>query len=142
MKIEELMTPVLYGIDERSAVRDAAVQMARHAVGVLPVFSKDTVVGVITDRDIALRLIAQGRNPLKTPVANIMSRHLVTISASSSLEQAAELMGQQQVRRLLVINQGDQVVGILSLGDLARVIESQLSAQILHVLSLPAEPNR
>lgn len=142
MKIEELMTPVIYGIDERSAVQDAAGQMARHDVGALPVFSKDTVVGIVTDRDIALRLIAQERSAQHTAVAQIMSRHLVTIPASATLEDAARLMEQHQLRRLLVTNKRAQVVGILSLGDLAGVIGSQLSAEILHELSLPGEPNR
>lgn len=98
-------------------VFEVAVKMKELNVGAIPIVDKDKLVGMITDRDIVVRGVAE-KHPGSTKVEDIMSSKLVTISADSTTKEAAKLMAEHQIRRLPVV-EGDNLIGIVSLGDFA-----------------------
>jgi CBS domain-containing protein len=100
-------------------IREAANVMAEINAGALPVSENDRLVGMITDRDIVIRAVAQGR-PLDTKVAAVMSKEVLYCFDTDELEDVSRNMGKAQVRRLPVVNADKRLVGIVSLGDLAR----------------------
>ena len=97
---------------------DAAGLMKSEDIGVLPVVEEDALIGLITDRDLVLRVLAERKDPLEVKVGDIATRSPVTVTPDMRLSEARDLMGEHQIRRLPVMK-GDQLVGILSLGDVA-----------------------
>jgi CBS domain-containing protein len=100
-------------------IREAASLMADVDVGSLPVGDNDRLVGMITDRDIVIRAVAQGK-PADTKVADVMSKEMLYCFDTDDIDDVARNMGKAQVRRLSVVNSDKRLVGIVSLGDLAR----------------------
>ena len=128
MLVKDLMSKYVVTIspDENTSV--AARMLSRHNVGILPVCTGDgKLQGVVTDRDIVLRCIAADKKPDQTPVKNVMTSRVVTVSPQDDYKQASQKMAQEQVRRILVTDQ-EKVVGILSLGDLTRAQDLKLEA--------------
>lgn len=120
MLVKELMSknPVTISQEESAAV--AARLLSRHNLGSLPVCGSDgRLRGIVTDRDIVLRCVAAENDPDITPVREIMSRSMITVSPEDDVRSAVQLMAGRQVRRLPVVEKG-KVVGMLSLGDMAR----------------------
>jgi len=101
-------------------VQQAAHPMDEQETGVLPIGEGDRLVGTVTDRDLAIRLAAQGKDPARTKVREVMTPDVKWVFDDADLEHAAKYMAEQQVRRLAVLNRQKRLVGILSLGDLAR----------------------
>ncbi len=94
--------------------------LSRHNIGSLPVCTGDgRLQGIVTDRDIVLRCVASGRNPETTPVSDIMSTNVVSVSPTDEVSTAASLMSNEKIRRLPVVDKG-RVAGMLSLGDIAK----------------------
>ena len=119
MKLREIMTDKIVGIDPRESVAVAARTLARHNIGVLPVCTADgRLCGIVTDRDLVTRCIAAGKRPEATTVREIMTSAVVTASPDTDTVAAAWLMGQRQIRRLPVLENG-RLCGLVSLGDLA-----------------------
>lgn len=116
--VREVMTAGPIGLPEDATLTDAAREMRSKNVGALFTFSDTGVRGMVTDRDIVVRGLAEGADPDTTPVQDVASESLVTVQASSSTDEAARLMQEQGVRRLPVVD-GDEVVGLVSLEDLA-----------------------
>jgi len=102
------------------SVQQAARLMGEADTGALPVREGDRLVGMITDRDVAIRLVAEGKDPARTKVREVMSPEVRYVFEDEGLEHIAENMAEQQVRRLPVVNREKRLVGILSLGDIAR----------------------
>ena len=128
MKLRELMTDKIVGIDPRESVAVAARTLARHNIGMLPVCTADgRLCGIVTDRDLVTRCIAAGRRPEETTVREIMTSALVTASPDTDAVAAAHLMGQRQIRRLPVLENG-RLCGLVSLGDLANRQETASDA--------------
>lgn len=119
MQVKDAMTPDVELASPNQTIRQAALLMGEHDCGVLPVADKDSLVGMITDRDIALRAIAAGKGP-KTKVSEIMSREVLYCFEDQELDEVSANLADIQVRRLPVLNREKRLVGILSLGDLAR----------------------
>lgn len=120
MKIRELMTDQVVTVSQNEAVTTAARLLKRHNVGALPVCDDSGKLrGIVTDRDIVLRCIAAGEDPRETRVSEIMSRGVVTATAEDSVDRAAQLMSEDQIRRLPIMENG-RVVGMVALGDMAR----------------------
>jgi CBS domain-containing protein len=123
MRISEMMTRDVKVTAPTQSIREAARLMADLDVGALPVADGDRLVGMITDRDIAVRAIASGRGP-DTPIREVMSQEIKYCYEDQSLEEVAQNMGDIKVRRLPVVNRDKRLVGIVSIGDMASSGES------------------
>lgn len=118
-RVRELMTPGLVTVPGTASVAQAACEMRDHSIGDVLVMDEGRLLGLLTDRDIAVRVVASGRLPELTPVAEVCSREeLVTVSPEDKVIHAVALMRDRAVRRLPVMQNG-RPVGIVSLGDLA-----------------------
>ncbi|MDU4697754.1 MULTISPECIES: CBS domain-containing protein [Paenibacillus] len=117
-KVSEIMTHDVVTVTPKDNVYEVAVKMKENDTGFIPVVEGgDKLIGVITDRDLVIRGIAEKR-PGSTAVAEVMTKGIKTASREMSVDEAAELMAQQQVRRLPVC-EGDRLIGIVSIGDMA-----------------------
>ncbi|KZE63343.1 inosine-5'-monophosphate dehydrogenase [Fictibacillus phosphorivorans] len=130
-KVSEIMTKHVDYVTPLDNVYEVAVKMKNDNVGVIPVCENDQLIGVITDRDIVIRGVAEKR-PGSTKVTDVMSEHLYTGSADMSVQEAAELMANKQIRRLPIV-ENNKLIGIISLGDLSLAKESNNAAG--HTLS-------
>ena len=119
MKVEACMSSDVRVASSTQTIREAARMMKEIDAGFLPVGENDHLVGMITDRDIAVRAVAEGRPP-ETPVREVMSADVHYVFADDSVEDAASRMGHLQVRRLPVLNRDKRLIGIISLGDVSR----------------------
>ncbi|MDD4715164.1 MAG: CBS domain-containing protein [Oscillospiraceae bacterium] len=120
MQVQELMNSNVVSITPEESASLAARLLTRHNVGSLPVCSNGQQMrGIITDRDIVLRCVAGENDPQATPVREIMSKDVVTITPGEDVRKAASLMAHHQIRRLPVVDNG-RLVGMLSLGDMAK----------------------
>ncbi len=121
MKVQEIMSTKVETIKPTSSLRAAARRFSELNVGVLPVVDEGKLVGIITDRDVSVYAIAIGREPQSTDVKVVMSKEVFTCNASQSLAEAAEIMEQHNIRRLAVVSDSEEVVGILTVDDIAQV---------------------
>jgi CBS domain-containing protein len=119
MKVKDAMTRDVRMTRPDQRICDAALLMAELDIGVLPVEENDRLVGMITDRDIAVRAVAEGRGP-DTPIREIMSREVLYCFDDQTVDEVSQNMADKRVRRLPVMNRQKRLVGILSLGDLAQ----------------------
>jgi CBS domain-containing protein len=116
--IRELMTPNLVSMPGTASVHEAARAMRDADIGDVIVIEHHQVCGIITDRDIAVRIVAEAKDPATTALADICSHSLLTVTPTDSVEHAVRLMRTHAIRRLPVVEEG-KAVGIVSLGDLA-----------------------
>ena len=119
MLVKEIMTPNVEVVSPGDKLEHAAGKMAALDIGPLPVCEGKRVVGMITDRDITVRATAAGCDPKTTLVSDAMSHDIISCYEDQDVREAAKLMKEKQIRRLLVLNRADELVGIVSLGDLA-----------------------
>jgi CBS-domain-containing membrane protein len=118
-KVGEIMTRSVAVVQQDDSLQHAAQKMKTLNVGSLPVCDGDAMVGVVTDRDIAVRGVAAGMVPQESRVSDVMTSDVRWCSETDGVEQAMELMGEAQVRRLAVLDENRKIVGVISLGDLA-----------------------
>ena len=116
-QVREIMTPDVVTIEPGTSVRDAAKTMIQEKKGPLPIVEGDRAVAIVTDRDLVAHVLAEGRDPDSTNVDDVSSRDLVTISPDQDVDQARQLMAQNQLDRVLVV-EGERLVGIISEADL------------------------
>jgi len=119
MRLNQIMTTDVQLTDPATTLKDAAALMRDGDFGLLPVGENDRLIGTITDRDIAVRAVADGRDPNTTTVRDAMSKGVRYCFDDQTLEDAANVMSQAQIRRLPVLNRDKRLVGIVALGDLA-----------------------
>lgn len=120
MLISDMMSPNVVSITAEETAALAARLLYRHNIGSLPVAGEDgRLRGIVTDRDIVLRCVAAENDPAVTPVKEIMTKNVVSVSPNDDVRVATRLMAAEQVRRLPVVSDG-KVVGMVSLGDLAK----------------------
>ena len=119
MRVSEAMTRDVRVCTPGQSIREVAKTMAEIDAGAVPVGENDRLIGMITDRDIAVRAVAAGKSP-DTPVREVMSEHIHYCFDDEELDDVAQNMGDIRVRRLPVVNRQKRLVGIVSLGDLAR----------------------
>ena len=136
MKISEVMTTDVQTVTPDQSAREAAKFMLRAEAGSIPVTDGGRVIGMITDRDIAVRGVAEGRGP-DTPVRDLMTDHIICARQDDNVDDVAQRMSQQQVRRLPVLDEEERLVGIVSLGDLAREARGEEAHQALEGVSQP-----
>ena len=118
MNVSEVMTAQVVTATPRSTIAEVARTMVKVESGVVPIVDDGRVVGLITDRDIVIRVVAEGLG-LDTPVAAVMTEEVETCREDDNVADAAAKMGSLQIRRLMVLNDDGKVAGILSLGDIA-----------------------
>ena len=142
MLLREMMTDTIEDIAADATLMQAAEKMKRLDIGAIPVRENDRLVGMITDRDIAVRGVAEGHDPRRTPVSEAMSRDICFCYEDDSVESAAKLMEEKQIRRLAVFDRSQRPIGMVSLGDLAvRNHDDRLSGKVLERVSTPSQPN-
>jgi len=143
MRVSQVMTRNAECIKPDASVQEAAKRMKSLDVGALPVCDNDRLVGVITDRDIAVRSVAEGRDPKADRVQGTMTPDLVYCFEDEDAADAARRMQEKQIRRLPVLNRDKRLVGIVSLGDLAvEAHDDKLSGETLERVSEPAQVKR
>ena len=118
--IRDLMTKKPRSLASGSSVIDAARLMRDEDAGLIPVVEGEKLVGTVTDRDIAIRVVAEGKSPESITVGEIASRELVTIDPQQELDEALRLMARHQIRRLPVVEEDGKLVGIVAQADIAR----------------------
>ena len=139
MKVKEVMTRTVELVQPNDSLRLAAQKMRDRDIGFLPVYEGDELIGVVTDRDIAVRAIAGGMNPDAILGREIVTSPVVYCFEDQSVEDAARLMSQNQIRRLVILDRNNnQPVGVVSLGDLSGILNEKTSGKVLQSVS-PSE---
>lgn len=138
MKVSEVMTKSVANLSTDDTVEHAAQLMKEYNVGSIPVCSGEKIVGIITDRDIALRSVAEGENIENQRVRDIMTSNPVVGKPDMDVHEASRIMSDRQIRRLPIVDKGD-LVGIVSLGDIA--VEPKLQNDAEDALSSISEPS-
>ena len=141
MKVSEVMTREVRTVRPDQTVQEAAGFMLSDDAGSMPVSDGDRLLGMITDRDIAVRGIARGHGP-DTPVRELMTDDVICARVDDDVEEVAARMCNAQVRRLPVIDREEKLCGIVSLGDLAREADDETSEHALEGVSAPGDKHR
>ena len=146
MKARELMTPNPAQVNPTDTLERVSQLMAEHDCGLIPVVNTDgqrSVVGVVTDRDIAVRAVAKGR-PGSTPVADIMTPDPEVCAPDDDIDRVERVMSDRQIRRVVVVDGGNEVVGIIAQADLARAArrkQEPTPTEMVAVLEKISRPN-
>jgi CBS domain-containing protein len=141
MRVSEAMTRDVRVATPGQSIRDVAKMMAEIDAGAMPVGENDRLVGMVTDRDIAIRAVAQGKGP-DTPVREVMSNEVKYCFEDEDLEHVAKNMGDIQLRRLPVVSRDKRLVGIVALGDIARKEDPATTGQATAGVSRPGGKHR
>ena len=140
MKIKDVMTRGVECVRPETTLQEAAAKMKSLNVGPLPVCEGDRAVGIVTDRDIVIRAIADGRDARTTTVKDVMTSGVVSVGENDDVTAAARLMKDRQIRRVVVLGEGQKVVGIVSLGDIAvDAHDDKMSGDVLEKVSQDTE---
>ncbi len=148
MQLKDVMTRDVAVVHVDTSVQEAARLMKTLDVGSLPVGDGSKLIGMVTDRDITLRSTAEGRDPKQTKVKDVMTADLIIYCFEEQTPvEAAVVMQEQQIRRLPIVNHDMQLVGIVSLGDLAvdsdkTDVDDDMIGEVLEDISAPAAPKR
>lgn len=137
MQVKDVMNPNVEFVGPDMCLTDIATKMRDLDLGALPVEEGDDLVGMITDRDIAIRVIADGNDPKTTRVGEIMSKDVTWCTDGQDVEDAAHLMESKKVRRLPVLDEDKKLVGILSLSDISRKASHELSGEVIEAVNPP-----
>jgi CBS domain-containing protein len=133
--IREVMTSNPQTIDASASVVEAAKLMRDEDAGLAPVVEGDRLVGTLTDRDIAIRVVAEGRDPQQTRVRDVASTDLVTVDPQQDLDEALRLMAAHQVRRIPVVEEDNRLVGVVAQADVARLSDDRKTGEIVEQIS-------
>jgi CBS domain-containing protein len=132
--IKDVMTSEVHSCETSASAMDAAKMMAQQDIGPIPVVENGRLVGIVTDRDITVRVVAEGRDPTSTTVGEIASRDIVTATPDDDLDDVTSLLSQHQVRRIPVV-EGDRLVGIVAQADIARMGEDKKTGEVVEEIS-------
>ena len=142
MQLSQILSRNVETLPPDATIREAAQRMRSLDVGSMPVCDGAHLLGMITDRDITIRAVADGRDPAQTPVRDAMTPDVQYVFENDDVRKAAQIMEDRQIRRLPVVNQEKRLVGIVSLGDIARTGNDRLSGEALQQISDPnQQPN-
>jgi CBS domain-containing protein len=133
--IRDVMTSNPCTIDAEKSVAYAAKMMRDEDVGLAPIVEGDKLIGMLTDRDIAVRVAAEGRDPGQVKVRDVASSQLVTIDPQQDLDEALRIMAKHQVRRLAVVEEGGQLVGVVAQADVAREGDDRKTGKLVEEIS-------
>lgn len=135
MEISATMHKKADWVTADTLVKDVARMMKTDDVGAIPVGKDDRLIGMITDRDLTLRVIAEGLDPAKTKAEEVMTKGIIYCQTKQTVEDAIHLMNQKQIRRLPVLNDKKRLVGMLSLGDIAHATSRELAGELMRGVS-------
>ncbi|RZI84465.1 MAG: CBS domain-containing protein, partial [Rubrivivax sp.] len=141
-QVAEVMTRGVRSMMPGDSLQLAAQAMDELNVGVIPVCDGDQLIGMVTDRDITVRGVAQGLPADSTPIREVMSENVRCVFEDQSIDEATAQMQSAQVRRLPVLDREKRLVGILALGDVAAKTDDECAGEALSNISEPAEPDR
>ena len=133
--INELMSSNPATVESNSTVAEAAQIMKSEDVGLVPVVEGDRLVGTLTDRDIAIRVVAEGREPQSTSVREVASSDVVTVDPQQGLDEALRLMAEHQVRRLPVVEEDGRLVGVVAQADVAQHAHPSETGRLVEEIS-------
>ena len=134
-KVHEVMTDRPRCVTPETPVSEAAQLMKSDDIGSLPILDGEQLAGMVTDRDIVIRAIAEGKDPRGMPVREVASRELVTVHADDDLSTALKLMASQQVRRLPVVDDDNRLVGIVAQADVAVEAKEKAVGEMVEEIS-------
>jgi CBS domain-containing protein len=134
LNIRDVMTSNPCTIDAEKSVAYAATMMQQENVGLAPIVEGDRLIGMLTDRDIATRVAAEGRDPDQVKVRDVASKQLITIDPTEDLDEALRKMAKHQVRRLPVVEDG-RLVGVVAQADIAREGDDSQTGQLVEEIS-------
>ena len=141
MQVREIMTPNPVCCTVTTPLKDVARAMVEHDCGEIPIVEnhdEKMLVGVVTDRDIVCRLVAQGKNPLELTAESCMSSPVIVVWESTQIEDCAQLMEENQIRRVPVVDGGGACCGIVSQADIAQHASRRITAELVKDVSQPA----
>jgi CBS domain-containing protein len=141
MRVNEAMSRDVRVANPQQRIREAAKMMAEIDAGALPVGENDRLVGMITDRDIAIRAVAEGKGP-DTPVRDVMTRDIKYCYEDEELDHVSRNMAENQVKRLPVVNRDKRLVGILAVADIAGHEEARVTGEAVEGITRPGGPGR
>ena len=133
--IKDVMTSNPCSIDAEKSVAYAAKMMRDEDVGLAPIVEGDKLIGMLTDRDIAIRVVAEGRDPGQVKVRDVASKQVVTIDPQQDLDEALRIMAKHQVRRLPVVEEDVRLVGVVAQADVAREGDDKETGQLVQEIS-------
>ena len=133
--IREAMTSNPKTVSSDQSVVDAARIMKEEDAGIVPIVDGEKLVGVLTDRDIAVKVVAEGKEPQSVKVTEVASRDLVTVDPQQDLDEALRLMARHQVRRLPVVEEDGKLAGILAQADVARQGDEAKTGEVVEEIS-------
>ena len=138
MQVSQILTREVETIRPDTSVKEAAQRMRSMDVGALPVCDGRHLLGMVTDRDITIRITAEGRDVNNTPVQEAMTPDVDFVFEDQDVQDAAKIMRERQIRRLPVLSRDKQLVGILALGDLAQAGDDHMTGDALEQISEPS----
>jgi CBS domain-containing protein len=139
MRISEIMSRDVHVARPQDTIQSVARQMAEIDTGAIPVCDGERLQGMVTDRDIVVRAVCEGRS-FETPVSEVMTAEVEYCYEDDDIGDAADRMAELQVRRLAVLDRDKRLVGIVSLGDIAQKAKDKTTGQTLEEISEPARP--
>ncbi|MDQ4060721.1 MAG: CBS domain-containing protein [Pseudomonadota bacterium] len=142
MKVGDIMTRTVEAVSPDATIQEAATLMAEHDIGAVLVSAEGAPEGILTDRDIILRVVVDGRDPAQVRVREVMSKRLFTCRADDTVDGALRMMRDHQVRRLPVVDDDGQLLGIVALSDLAKAEPLPEPEKVVEALREVAEPHR
>lgn len=131
MEIAKIMHAPAEWVEANTPVAEVARRMKLADIGALPVGRNDKLIGMVTDRDLALRVLGEGRDPVTTTAEQVMTAGIVWCLTTQTVEDATHMMEQKKIRRLPVIDEKRRLVGMLSLGDIAHAMPRQLLGEVV-----------
>lgn len=135
MEIAKIMHAPAEWVEANTPVTELARRMKDCDIGALPVGRDDRLIGMVTDRDLALRVLGEGRNPDETTAEQVMTPGIVWCLTTQTVEDALHIMAQKKIRRLSVIDEKKRLVGMLSLGDIADAMPRQLLGEVVDAVA-------
>jgi CBS domain-containing protein len=133
--VRDVMTSNPQGVEPSTPVVEAAKRMKQEDVGSLPIVEGDRLQGIVTDRDIVVRVVADGKDPQSTTVSEAASQNVVTVDPQQDLDEALRLMAKHQVRRLPVVKEDGRLVGIVAQADIAEHAEAARVGETVEQIS-------
>jgi len=141
MQVKEIMTLNPAVCEPATPIQDVAFMMVEHDCGAIPVvdsLDSKRPVGIITDRDVVVRLIANGKNPLDVKVQDCLTAPVIAVSADEDVHEVVEMMKEHQIRRLVVLDNQHQVCGIVAQADIAKMATEEEVVEVVREVSYPA----